>query len=229
VNDTHLGHRAVLGFIYLNPTTSYKFTNKGKFWRNCTRGQIAMFCTSLEGYTWSHGRGDTIIPLSHNLSTVFCTNSMHFTLQFSSANDYARVQLVGIFQDFPTMLLSMHQWGKVCSLCNFMILCIWAVSELKAERKEHTIWVIFLGWLFTIFQKIFCWNSLIKTKKSLKIENVLKNFARNQYIYLQHERLLEIFLPSYFEYFQIWLNILTVDGHLSHITKLKKKTLHHPW
>ncbi len=68
---------------------------------------------------------------------------MHFTLQFSSANDYARVQLVGIFLEFPTMLLSMHQWGEVCSLCNFMILCIWAVSQLKAKTKEYTIWVIF--------------------------------------------------------------------------------------
>ncbi len=57
MNDGHLGHRAVLGFAYLNPTTSYKFTNKGKFWRNCTRGQIAMRSTSLEGYAWSHGRG----------------------------------------------------------------------------------------------------------------------------------------------------------------------------
>jgi hypothetical protein len=68
---------------------------------------------------------------------------MHFTLQFSSANDYARVQLVGIFLEFPTMLLSMHQWGEVCSLCNFMILCIWAVSQLEAKRKEYTIQVTF--------------------------------------------------------------------------------------
>jgi len=123
-----------------------------------TRSNCNVLYIPWRGYTWSHGRGDTIIPLSHNLSTGFCTNSMHFTLQFSSASDYARVQLVGIFLDFPTMLLSMRQWGKVCSLCNFMILCIWAVSELKAKRKEHTIWVIFLGWFFTIFQKMFCWK-----------------------------------------------------------------------
>lgn len=65
---------------------------------------------------------------------------MHFTLQFSSANDYARVELVGIFLEFP-----MHQWGEVCSLCDFMILCIWAVSQLKAKRKEYSIRVVFLG------------------------------------------------------------------------------------
>jgi len=141
--------------------------------------------------TWSWG-----IQSSHFRTTrpQFSVQiPMHFTLQFSSANDYPRVQWVGIFLEFPTMLLSMCQWGEVCSLCNFMILCIWAVSQLKAKRKEYTIRVIFWGWFFTIFQKIYCWNSLIKTKKKLKIENVLKSFSRNQYIYLQHEGVPEDF------------------------------------
>jgi hypothetical protein len=101
MNDAHLGHGAVLGFTYLNPTTSYKFTNKGKFWRNCTRGQIAMRSTSLEGYAWSHGRGHTINRTTHPQFSVQIP--MHFTLQFSSANDYARVQLVGIFLEFPSI------------------------------------------------------------------------------------------------------------------------------
>jgi hypothetical protein len=33
----------------------------------------------------------------------------------------------------------------------------------------------------------------------------------------------KIFLLSYFEYHQYWLNILIDDCHLSKITKLKKK------
>lgn len=127
--------------------------------------------------TWSWVYNHMVVGIQ---SSHFCTTRpqfsvqipMHFTLQFSSANDYPRVQWVGIFLEFPTMLLSMCQWGEVCSLCNFMILCIWAVSQLKAKRKDYTIRVIFWGWFFTIFQKISCWNSLIKTKKLLKIENV---------------------------------------------------------
>jgi hypothetical protein len=39
---------------------------------------------------------------------------------------------------------------------------------------------------------------------------------------LQYERVLTIFLLSYFEHRQIWLNIL-IDGHL--ITKLQKKSI----
>ncbi len=37
------------------------------------------------------------------------------------------------------------------------------------------------------------------------------------------KRVLKIFLLSYFEYCQIWLNIHMDDCHLSNITKLKKK------
>jgi hypothetical protein len=38
---------------------------------------------------------------------------------------------------------------------------------------------------------------------------------------LQHERVLKIFLLSYFDYCQDWLNILMDDHQLSNITKLK--------
>jgi hypothetical protein len=40
---------------------------------------------------------------------------------------------------------------------------------------------------------------------------------------LQDDKVLKIFLLSYFEYCQIWLIILLVECHLSNITKLKKK------
>ncbi len=35
----------------------------------------------------------------------------------------------------------------------------------------------------------------------------------------------DFFLLSYFEYCQIWLNILMVDCHFSNITKLENETL----
>jgi hypothetical protein len=44
--------------------------------------------------------------------------------------------------------------------------------------------------------------------------------------YLQCEKLLKIFLLSYFECYQICQNILMGDDHLSNITKLKKKPLY---
>jgi hypothetical protein len=45
---------------------------------------------------------------------------------------------------------------------------------------------------------------------------------------LQYESMLKIFLLSYFEYREIWLNMLMDHCHLSNITKLKNKTLIQP-
>jgi hypothetical protein len=49
-------------------------------------------------------------------------------------------------------------------------------------------------------------------KKILNLTTLFKN-----------KRLLKIFLISYFEYFQIWLNVLMGNLHLSNITNWKEK------
>jgi hypothetical protein len=55
-------------------------------------------------------------------------------------------------------------------------------------------------------------------KKKIYYLQKSSNFYHNC---LQYDKVLKIFLLSYFEYCQIWLNILLVECHLSNITKLK--------
>ncbi len=50
-----------------------------------------------------------------------------------------------------------------------------------------------------------------------------KIFLWKKFITIVHERVLKIFMFSYFEWHQIWLNILMDVHHLSNITKLKKE------
>ncbi len=49
-----------------------------------------------------------------------------------------------------------------------------------------------------------------------------KKITQNCHNFLQHERVLEIFFVSYFEYCQIWLHIPMNDCHLGNITLEKK-------
>jgi hypothetical protein len=50
--------------------------------------------------------------------------------------------------------------------------------------------------------------------------------AKNLHNYLQYERVLKIFLLSYFLCRHIWLNILKDDCHLSNMTRLEKRKSH---
>jgi hypothetical protein len=82
----------------------------------------------------------------------------------------------------------------------------------------------------------FCKKKTVKkgysdTKSLKKSPQNIKFFAKNHNC-LRHERVLKIFLLSYFEYHQFWLNVLMDDHHLSNIAKyyfLKKFNLVDPW
>jgi hypothetical protein len=61
-------------------------------------------------------------------------------------------------------------------------------------------------------------------KKSQNTNFLNIEIAKNFHNCLQYESMLKIFLLTYFEYSQIWLNMLMDHCHLSNITKLKNKT-----
>jgi hypothetical protein len=64
--------------------------------------------------------------------------------------------------------------------------------------------------------------------KNHKYEFLNIKIAKNFHNCLRYENMLKIFLLTYFEYDQIWLNMLMDHFHLSNITKLKNKTLIQP-
>ncbi len=67
-------------------------------------------------------------------------------------------------------------------------------------------------------KEYFVTNSFFFGKRgSSKFEFFNKNFASICDNCLQYERVLKIFYHSYFQYSQIWLNILMDDGNLSKI------------
>jgi hypothetical protein len=83
---------------------------------------------------------------------------------------------------------------------------------------------------FAILRKIFLkkeysvTNSLNLGEKESKkeLKNIAPEIVTTTYN-MKFQRALKIFLFSYYEYRQIWLNILMDDCHLSNCIKLKRK------
>jgi hypothetical protein len=62
--------------------------------------------------------------------------------------------------------------------------------------------------------------SFLFSQNKILQKNTLKNIHHNC---LQHERMLQMYLLSYFEHHQIWLNICMDDCHLHNNTKIGGK------
>jgi hypothetical protein len=75
----------------------------------------------------------------------------------------------------------------------------------KKEKKEENI----------LPQIPFFWGK----ESAKRRRRELKKFLGNHHSYLQHERVLKNFLLSYFDYRQIWLNILMDYRHLSSLSQ----------
>ncbi len=75
---------------------------------------------------------------------------------------------------------------------------------------------------FSPFQEKYTRKGKKRFKKKIKIEIVKKC---HDCLYNMKGCLKKIFLLSYFEYRQHWLNILMDDCHSSKITKLKNKNM----
>jgi hypothetical protein len=64
-------------------------------------------------------------------------------------------------------------------------------------------------------------SQFLSSKEMKNVFQKLHNFCHN--FGSHYEGVLKISLLSYFEYCQIWLNLLLDDSHLSNITKLELK------
>jgi hypothetical protein len=62
---------------------------------------------------------------------------------------------------------------------------------------------------FLHFEKTMFYHKFLYVKKCPQKRKKVQKFVNICYNYVQHERVLKVFLLSYFEYCQIWLNILT--------------------
>jgi hypothetical protein len=83
------------------------------------------------------------------------------------------------------------------------------------------MWFIFIKMWKIFLKRILCHKVFFKHSPPKKKFNYLQKSSNFYHNCLQYDKVLKIFLLSYFEYCQIWLNILLVECHLSNITKLK--------
>jgi hypothetical protein len=111
---------------------------------------------------------------------------------------------------------------------SFLGCSILMLHEKMREKKTTTTMVQWFFYVINFHQNV----------KNISEKNIMSQFSlkhsppKKKFNYLQkssdfyhnclqYDKVLKIFLLSYFEYCQIWLNILLVECHLSNITKLK--------